>query len=144
MALTGINYSTRTLNEILGRSPQDGFDRAVAGTPIAYTDNAIESDTVPAPASGLAQTAAGTGGVNLSAEQFSEWMKQNRQGSTPPWLRNTMALGNLGLGIASFLDTKKTAKLQRESLRHNLDVAREEQAQRQAVRDSWNNAWGQS
>lgn len=143
---TGTDYTstTRSLDEILKRRRPDVSTIDLELSSPRYSDSLISEDSVTTPTSGLAQTAVQPGGANLSSEQFQEWMQQQRQGSTPPWLRNTMAIGNLGLGIASFLDGKKTAKIQRDSMRHNLDVAKEEQAQRQAVRDSWNKAWGQS
>ena len=62
----------------------------------------------------------------------------------PSWLANTQALGTLGLGLASFLDQRKTAGLQRDALRQNLSVAREHQANRKALGNSWNQAWSQS
>ena len=59
------------------------------------------------------------------------------------WMANAQALGTLGLGLASFLDQRKTADLQRKAMRQNLDVAREHQASRKVLGESWNKAWGQ-
>jgi hypothetical protein len=70
----------------------------------------------------------------------------NPSGATTPgrsWMANAQALGTLGLGLASFLDQRKTADLQRQAMRQNLDVAREHQASRKALGASWNKAWGQ-
>jgi hypothetical protein len=63
--------------------------------------------------------------------------------TTPGWVKPLEVAGTLGLGLASFLDQRKTAGLQRDALRQNLQVAREHQASRKAVGDSWNKAWGQ-
>lgn len=56
---------------------------------------------------------------------------------------NVQAWGQLGLGLASYLDQRKTAGLQRDALRQNLSVSREHQANRKALGESWNKAWGQ-
>jgi hypothetical protein len=61
--------------------------------------------------------------------------------TTPSWMANAQAFSSLGLGLASFLDQRKTAGLQRDALRQNLSVAREHQANRKALGDSWNKAW---
>lgn len=63
--------------------------------------------------------------------------------TTPGWVKPLEVVGTLGLGLASFLDQRKTAGLQRDALRQNLQVAREHQASRKAVGDSWDKAWGQ-
>lgn len=58
-----------------------------------------------------------------------------------PWAANSLAMGQIGLGAASYFENRKTAKVQRASLRHNLEVAKEEQALRKERRASWNNAF---
>lgn len=58
-----------------------------------------------------------------------------------PWVRDATALGGLGLGIASFFEQRKTAKLQRDALRHDIATAKEQRVNRQAMADSWNRAW---
>lgn len=65
--------------------------------------------------------------------------KYNAQGS--PLIRDLTAVGGLGLGVASFLEQRKTAGLQREALRHDIATAKEHRANRQALGDSWNRAW---
>lgn len=64
-------------------------------------------------------------------------------GSAPSWLTNAQAFGTLGLGLASFLDNKKTASLQRDALRQNLQLSRENQANLKALGASWNKGWSQ-
>ena len=64
----------------------------------------------------------------------------NAEGS--PLVRDATALGGIGLGVASFLEQRKTAGLQRQALRHDIATAKEHRANRQALGDSWNSAWG--
>lgn len=66
--------------------------------------------------------------------------KVNAEGS--PLMRDAVAAGELGLGVASFLEQRKTARLQRDALRHDIETAKEHRANRQALGDSWNRAWG--
>lgn len=56
-------------------------------------------------------------------------------------IANTLGLGNLGLGLAGYLENRKTAGLQREALRNDIATAKEHRANRQALGNSWNNAW---
>ena len=65
--------------------------------------------------------------------------KYSAQGT--PLARDLTAVGGLGLGVASFLEQRKTAGLQREALRHDIATAKEHRANRQALGDSWNRAW---
>lgn len=65
--------------------------------------------------------------------------KYSAQGS--PLIRDLTAVGGFGLGVASFLEQRKTAGLQREALRHDIATAKEHRANRQALGDSWNRAW---
>ncbi len=67
----------------------------------------------------------------------------NSNSGIPSWLPKAEVVGTLGLGLASFLDQRKTADLQRQALRQNLNMSREHQANRRALGDSWNKAWGQ-
>lgn len=62
-------------------------------------------------------------------------------GGGNPLVRDLTAVGGLGLGIASFLEQRKTAGLQRDALRHDIATAKEHRANRQALGDSWNRAW---
>lgn len=79
----------------------------------------------------------------------SWWGGQNSgSGTTDPnapmmsrGVANTLGLGNLGLGLAGYLQNKKTANLQREALRNDIATAKEHRANRQALGNSWNNAW---
>ena len=63
--------------------------------------------------------------------------------TTPSWVKPLEVVGTLGLGLASFLDQRKTAGLQRDALRQNLQLSREHQASQKALGASWNKAWGQ-
>lgn len=63
--------------------------------------------------------------------------------TTPGWVKPLEVVGTLGLGLASFLDQRKTAGLQRDTLRQNLQLSREHQASQKALGASWNKAWGQ-
>lgn len=65
--------------------------------------------------------------------------KYNAQES--PLMRDIAAIGGLGLGVASFLEDRKTTKLQRSALRHDIETAKEQRAKRQAMADSWSRAW---
>lgn len=65
--------------------------------------------------------------------------KYSAQGT--PLIRDLTAVGGLGLGVASFLEQRKTAGLQREALRHDIATAKEQRANRQAMADSWSRAW---
>ena len=65
--------------------------------------------------------------------------KYNAQES--PLMRDLTAVGGLGLGVASFLEQRKTAGLQRDALRHDIATAKEQRANRQAMADSWSRAW---
>lgn len=65
--------------------------------------------------------------------------KYSAQGT--PLIRDLTAVGGLGLGVASFLEQRKTAGLQRDALRHDIATAKEQRANRQAMADSWSRAW---
>lgn len=80
---------------------------------------------------------------NLKAPFGDPATPADTAGITPSWVKPLEVAGTLGLGLASFLDQRKTAGLQRDALRQNLQVAREHQASRKAVGESWNKAWGQ-
>lgn len=107
----GINLTNQGLN--LGASRNK--------TP-SYWDSlkAFETDT--------AGMDSGTG-LNLSTDP------------SQPWYKNETAVGlglgaaNIGLGFASFLENKKTGKLQREGMRHDLSQARNDAARQQAQID---------
>lgn len=48
-------------------------------------------------------------------------------------MANFQAGAGIGLGLLSFLENRKTSKLQREALRHDIDTAKEHRANRQAL-----------
>lgn len=54
---------------------------------------------------------------------------------------NYTALGGLGLGALSYLENRKTAKLQRESMRQDLATAREHNQRRRDNLASFNSGW---
>lgn len=54
---------------------------------------------------------------------------------------NITALGGLGLGALSYLENRKTAKLQRESMRQDLATAREHNQRRRDNLASFNSGW---
>lgn len=54
---------------------------------------------------------------------------------------NYTALGGLGLGALSYLENRKTAKLQRESMRQDLATAREHNQRRRDSLASFNSGW---
>lgn len=54
---------------------------------------------------------------------------------------NITALGGIGLGALSYLENRKTAKLQRESMRQDLATAREHNQRRRDNLASFNSGW---
>lgn len=79
--------------------------------------------------------------------RYQEWLAQQNNPTSDTlaggnnWVRDTSSLGRLGLGLAGFLENRKTANLQRQALRDDIATAREHRANRQALGASWNNAW---
>ena len=63
-----------------------------------------------------------------------------RQGPSET-MANALAGGQIGLGLASFLDTRKTSKLQREALRQDLAATKEYNEAQKASRASWDSAF---
>lgn len=56
-------------------------------------------------------------------------------------MANGLAGAQIGLGLLGFLENRKTGKLQREALRHDIDTAKEHRANRAALGASWSKAW---
>lgn len=52
-----------------------------------------------------------------------------------------LAGAEIGLGLLGYLESRKTGKLQREALRHDIATAKEDRANRAALRESWSKAW---
>lgn len=78
---------------------------------------------------------------NKEYEDLFETSQREQTKGPSAWAANTAAIGGLGLGIASYFDTKKTAKLQRQALSQDISAARENNERRKALGDSWNKAW---
>lgn len=108
---------------------------------ITERSNFIENNSSPVGTGGLAETSIppvkmdppgagkgdpgdggpGDGGKTLKEEGMSRGMA------------NFQAGAGIGLGLLSFLENRKTSKLQREALRHDIDTAKEHRANRQAL-----------
>lgn len=56
-------------------------------------------------------------------------------------MANSLAGAQIGLGLLGYLENRKTGKLQREALRHDIDTAKEHRANRAALGASWSKAW---
>lgn len=56
-------------------------------------------------------------------------------------MANGLAGAQIGLGLLGYLEDRKTGKLQREALRHDIATAKEQRANRAALGASWNKAW---
>lgn len=56
-------------------------------------------------------------------------------------MANGLAGAQIGLGLLGYLENRKTGKLQREALRHDIATAKEQRANRAALGASWNKAW---
>jgi len=78
---------------------------------------------------------AGVGYVPPNPTTKNSWVGSDRM------MTDLQAGGQLGLGIASFLDSRKTAGLQRDMMRENLQMARDDQALRKARTDGWAKAF---
>ena len=103
-------------------------------------------------AGGLAETAANTSGqpglswedrfkaLQTQVDQLS--LKDSPVQAGPSQsIANATALGGLGLGLASFLDNRKTARLQRSALRQDIAASKAHNEMKQANRAAWNNAF---
>lgn len=56
-------------------------------------------------------------------------------------MANGLAGAQIGLGLLGYLESRKTGKLQREALRHDIATAKEHRANRAALGESWSKAW---
>lgn len=56
---------------------------------------------------------------------------------TPSWLTNTHIGAQIGLGLAGFLENRRTASLQRQALRHDIQSVQEHRERLQDLRKSW-------
>lgn len=56
-------------------------------------------------------------------------------------MSNVLAGSQVGLGLASFLDSRKTSKLQRDALRQDIAATREYNDMKRSNRAAWNNAF---
>ena len=73
--------------------------------------------------------------INLQNDQGG-WFSQNKD-----FVTGMLGAGQLGLGLASFLENKKTAELQRSALKQDISDAQTRAANRKSQRDSWDKAW---
>lgn len=74
-----------------------------------------------------------------TAEQLQVQSAQERYAGER--LAGIAALGQVGLGALGFLEDRKTSKLQREGLKHDIATAKEQRANRTALGKSWNAGW---
>lgn len=132
---TGGAYSLSSL--LKNRSPSQASSLANSGTA------ATSESYYPSSAIYKAQNHEGPAGkTRLWDDSNRRDGRDGRDGDVgTPWVRDATALGGLGLGIASFFEQRKTAKLQRDALRHDIATAKEQRVNRQAMADSWNRAW---
>ena len=96
-----------------------------------------------------AVSAANTAGVTDWESKYKALLDksgQQRENTTGmnPTVAGALGFGQLGLGLAGFLDNRKTAKLQREALRDNIASTREYNANRRADRQAWTDYWNKS
>lgn len=135
-------------NGILRYRPLGDTSSGLAGTGYNYTGSPSNytvggmSATSPTPSYVVGGTAAPS--ADFSRADDPETTTSWQDGNFGRNLATAQIVGSLGLGLASFLDQRKTAGLQRASMRENLNMAREHQANRRALSDSWNKGWGQS
>lgn len=90
---------------------------------------------------GMGQQLADTQTANAELQKQLDATQENVTGPGRT-MSNVLAGGTLGLGIASFLDNRKTAKLQRSAMKENLQMARDDQAARKRRTAGWANAFG--
>lgn len=137
-------------NGILRYRPLGGNASGLAGTGYNYTGS--PNYTVGGMSAATSTPSIVTGGSTPSSDPSVKTGGADDPESTTSWqdgnfgrnLATAQIVGSLGLGLASYLDQRKTAGLQRASMRENLNMAREHQANRRALSDSWNKGWGQS
>lgn len=117
---------------------QLGLDtRSTAPRKRTLLDSELElrrQSTSPESSAVLAETATGTGGPEKTLD------KPEATGMSRT-MANSLAGAEIGLGLLGYLENRKTGKLQREALRHDIDTAKEHRANRAALGESWNNAW---
>lgn len=111
-------------------------------SPAPIVDAAIQSTTLPA---------GSTSSSTVVPEVPSVEPPKAGPGAEPPDrtfaegpsrpIANITAIGNLALGLAGYFEDRKTAGLQRDSLKHNIATAKEHSANRRALGASWANAW---
>ena len=143
----------------LGQPKQNWTTTGVAAT-IPYTSNllgdlnlegglagsAIQPVTV---STADAVKAANTAGITDWESKYDELLNKSTQqrentAGMNPAVAGALGFGQLGLGLAGFLDNKKTSKLQREALRDNIASTREYNANRRADRQAWTDYWNRS
>lgn len=56
-------------------------------------------------------------------------------------MANLQVAGNIGLGLLSYLDNKKTSKLQRQGMRQDIAAAAEHNQMKRDNRAAWNSAF---
>lgn len=75
----------------------------------------------------------GTGGLGETSLDLDKNKSLKEETGMSRGMANFQAGAGIGLGLLSFLENRKTSKLQREALRHDIDTAKEHRANRQAL-----------
>lgn len=98
---------------------------------ITERNNSTENNYSPVGTGGLADTALAVDPVKVDPPE--DGSKPLKEEGMSRGMANFQAGAGIGLGLLSFLENRKTSKLQREALRHDIDTAKEHRANRQAL-----------
>lgn len=117
-----------------------GITSTIPKKPV-YSGSESLSPYIAAPSSALLDQ---NNSLEIANKELQKKIDAGQENVTGPsrTMSNVLAGGTLGLGVASFLDNRKTAKLQRSAMQENLQMARDAQAARKARTAGWANAFG--
>lgn len=142
---TAVTRQRSIMDEALGRNlpySSVGLD----STQESLAGSAIQPIAVSTADSVNAINSAGGTDWESKYNKLLDESRQQRENTTGmnPTVAGALGFGQLGLGVAGFLDNRKTAKLQREALRENIASTREYNANRRADRQAWTDYWNRS
>ena len=145
--MTGVANQRNIMDEVLGRNKALPYSSVrLDPTQESLAGSAIQPVTVSTTDAVNAANAAGATDWKSKYDELLNKSGQQRENTTGmnPTVAGALGFGQLGLGLAGFLDNRKTAKLQREALRDNIASTREYNANRRADRQAWTDYWNRS
>ena len=138
------SYMSKNKTDLLGNVINDGSTNSLANSLLDSPSTGFSFDAFPNLKA--ASVKIGTGESEYDKFQRMKSLDEGSGGADSGNLfgmsNNTLSgiadLGNLGLGIASFLDQKKTSKIAREQMRLNIDKFKQDQANFKTTRTNFN------